>query len=131
LEKPSQRREPNDQNDHTDDQGQKRPGTASSPAGAGTAASHRYWTNRFRFGRILEIGIAVNGQSFRGLKRLQVWRYIHFEKLSVDNQKTLRISETRELRKIFVLDVIKLGWPDLRQPAGFIEREAAGEPGFL
>src|SRR5438270_848938 len=97
----------------------------------GILGIHRFGAADFRFRRFLQIRISIGGQTLRRLEGLEIRGDIDVEKLAVDQEEPFRVGETRELRKIFVLDFLELGRPDLRHPPGFLEGETAREAGFL
>ena len=130
LEKPFHYRESNHQDDDADDEGHKRTATAAT-AHLHTSSSYFYRPDRLGFRRFLQIGIAVGRQRLRGFERFQVRRNIDVEELAVNQEEPFRVSEARELRKIFVLDFPELGGTDFRHPACFVEGEAACEARLL
>ena len=129
LEEPFHHRESNDQNEDADDQRHEAP--AASGPGVAAPSSHFYGPHRLGLGRVLQVGIAVNRHRLRGFERLQIRRYVDVQKLSVNQNRRLRVGQAVKEREIFALNRLETIGTNLRHPVGVIQTEAAREAGFL
>src|SRR5207249_1284220 len=85
------------------------------------------------FGRLvlLKVRVAIDRHTLGIFERVKVWRDIHVQKFSIDEQEPFCVRKARKLRKIVRLDLREARRTNLRHPRRFIEREISRAPRFL
>ncbi len=93
--------------------------------------AHHLGAARSGRGVILQIGVTVHRDVIGSLKRLEIRRDIHVQKLPVNQDEAFGVGEAGKLGEVFRFDLGQFRGPDLGHAGGFVEREIARGARFL